>query len=452
MEEDAKPITSPFLDTSPIQRQMKRLEEVAAEGKKRVDYAVAHDPQVRKAIETVERFLRKSKRVCYGGQAINSLLPKRHQFYDERYNVPDYDFFSSEVEKDVKAITDELESQGFTDVKKKVGIHDGTYKIYVNFVPVADCTELEPRLFDILRKRAVSVGGILYADADFLRMLMYLELSRPRGQLDRWRKVYERLSLLNREFPVGKCDHSIELHGGPGADIRAKCLRFCMENKRVVVGSEVISVLKEGTGHVRMESLMSVAAPVIFMSPQARLDAEDLMDILDLGSAVSIEKETPTLTDLYECFMIRKGKILVAMILQENACHSYTLVNKEEMRIGSPELLLHIYYSIQIFGQKTRAFFPADMKCLIQKIHSVSDRSRESPTAFLPAFGLRCSGRQQGFASLLKEREARREARGKGKGKKKEAKKLMRGGKAGRQTRRKAKTQKAKTGRKTRKL
>jgi hypothetical protein len=437
MEEDEKPITSPFLETSPIQRQMKHLEEVAAEGKKRVDYAVAHDPQVQKAIETVERFLRKSKRVCYGGQAINSLLPKKHQFYDERYNVPDYDFFSPEVDKDVKAITDELESQGFTDVKKKVGIHDGTYKIYVNFIPVADCTEMEPRLFDILRKRAVSVGGILYADPDFLRMLMYLELSRPRGQLDRWRKVYERLSLLNREFPVGECDHSIELHGGPGTDIRAKCLRFCMEHKRVVVGAEVVSVLKEGTGRVRMGSLMSVNAPVMFMSPQARLDAEDLMDILDLGSSATLEKETPTLTDLYECFMIRKGKTLIAMILQENACHSYTLVNKEEMRIGTPDLLLHIYYSIHIFGQKTRAFFPTEMSCLIQKIHSINDRSRESPSAFLPAFGLRCSGRQQGFASLLKEREARREASGKRKGKK-DAKKLMRGGRI-RKTRRKAK-------------
>ena len=438
MEEDAKPITSRFLDTSPIQRQLKRLEEVAAEGKKRVDYAVAHDPQVQKAIETVERFLRKSKRVCYGGQAINSLLPKKHQFYDERYNVPDYDFFSPDVDGDVKAITDELESQGFTDVKKKVGIHDGTYKIYVNFVPVADCTEMEQRLFDILLKRAIAVGGILYADPDFLRMLMYLELSRPRGQLDRWRKVYERLSLLNHEFPVGRCDHQIELRGGPGPDVRRKSLRFCIQHKRVVVGAEIVSVLKEGSGRVRLESLVSVNAPIVFMSPQARLDAEDLMDILDIGSAATVEKETPTLTDLYECFMIRKGKTLIAMILQENACHSYTLINGDEMRIGTPDLLLHIYYSIHLFGQKTRAFFPDKMECMIQKIHSISERARATPTVFLPSFGLRCSGRQQGFASLLKEREARREASGKGKGKKKDGK-LMHGGKASarsRQTRR----------------
>lgn len=434
MEEDAKSIVSPFLETSPMKRQFERLDEVAAEGKKRVDYAVAHDPQVQKAIETVERFLRKSKRVCYGGQAINSLLPKARQFYDERYNIPDYDFFSPDVDGDVKKITDELEAQGFTDVKKKVGIHDGTYKVYVNFIPVADCTEMEPRLFTILQKRAVTVGGIMYADPDFLRMLMYLELSRPRGQLDRWRKVYERLSLLNHEFPVGRCDHQIELRGGPGPDIRRKCLKFCIQHKRVVVGAEVVSVLKEGSGRVRIESLVSVNAPVVFMSPQARLDSEDLMDILDIQATV--EKETPTLTDLYECFMIRKGKTLIAMILQENACHSYTLVNKDEMRIGTPDLLLHIYYSIHLFGQKSQSFFPDKMDCVIQKVHSIGERGRAEPTAFIPAFGVRCSGRQQGFASMLKDREARREASGKGK---KKDKKLMKGGKrssSGRQTRR----------------
>jgi hypothetical protein len=190
---------------------------------------------------------------------------------------------------------------------------------------------------------------------------------------------------------------------------------------------------------VKIESLVSVDAPLVFMSPQARLDAEDLIDILDLGSA-TVEKETPTLTDLYECFMIRKGKTLIAMILQENACHSYTLVNGDEMRIGTPDLLLHIYYSIQIFGQKTRAFFPPKMECVIQKIHSIGERARASPTAFIPAFGLRCSGRQQGFASLLKEREARREATGKNK-------KLMDGG-SGRSLRQ---TRKAKSkGRQTR--
>ena len=423
MEEDAKPIVSRFLETSPMKRQLARLDEVATEGKKRIDYAVAHDPQVQKAIEVVERFLRKTKRVCYGGQAINSLLPKQHQFYDERYNIPDYDFFTPDVKGDVNQLMKELEAVGFDDVKKKVGIHDGTYKVYVNFIPVADCTEMDPRYFKILLKRAVSSGGIFYADPDFLRMLMYLELSRPRGQLDRWRKVYERLSLLNREFPVGLCEKTISFHNGPGSEIRRKCLRFCMQNKRVVIGPEMIPVLEDGTGRLSLETLVDIDAPIMFLSPQARLDAEDLMDILDMR--LNKEVETPLLTDLYEAQMIRHGRTPVALILQENACHAYTMINKDMLRVGTPDLLLQIYYSIHLFGQKTAAFFPSNMECLIQKVHRIASHARNTPTEFVPAFGVRCSGRQPGFASLLKEREVRREAAAPKKGK---PVKLMRGG------------------------
>ena len=406
-----------------MKRQLARLDEVATEGKKRIDYAVAHDPQVQKAIEVVERFLRKTKRVCYGGQAINSLLPKQHQFYDERYNIPDYDFFTPDVKGDVNQLMKELEAVGFDDVKKKVGIHDGTYKVYVNFIPVADCTEMDPRYFKILLKRAVSSGGIFYADPDFLRMLMYLELSRPRGQLDRWRKVYERLSLLNREFPVGLCEKTISFHNGPGSEIRRKCLRFCMQNKRVVIGPEMIPVLEDGTGRLSLESLVDIDAPIMFLSPQARLDAEDLMDILDMR--LNKEVETPLLTDLYEAQMIRHGRTPVALILQENACHAYTMINKDMLRVGTPDLLLQIYYSIHLFGQKTAAFFPSNMECLIQKVHRIASHARNTPTEFVPAFGVRCSGRQPGFASLLKEREVRREAAAPKKGK---PVKLMRGG------------------------
>ena len=100
MEEDSREILSPLLEKPLIQKQFELLEKVVAEAQKRVDYTVAHDPDVLKAIDIVERFLRKQKRVCYGGQAINSLLPKARQFYDTNYMIPDYDFFSPSVRAD----------------------------------------------------------------------------------------------------------------------------------------------------------------------------------------------------------------------------------------------------------------------------------------------------------------------------------------------------------------
>ena len=43
------------------------------------------------------------KLVCYGGTAINALLPPDDQFYDMSIELPDYDFFSPNALKDAKA-------------------------------------------------------------------------------------------------------------------------------------------------------------------------------------------------------------------------------------------------------------------------------------------------------------------------------------------------------------
>ena len=40
------------------------------------------------------------------------------------------------------------------------------------------------------------------ASPNFLRMAMYLELSRPKGDVGRWEKVLKRLILLNKHYPL----------------------------------------------------------------------------------------------------------------------------------------------------------------------------------------------------------------------------------------------------------
>ena len=81
-------------------------------------------------------------------------------------------------------------------------------KVFVNFIPVADITYLEKPLFKRVQKEAIRVYGILYCPPNFLRMNMYLELSRPAGDISRWEKVLKRLILLNKNYPLrGKhCD------------------------------------------------------------------------------------------------------------------------------------------------------------------------------------------------------------------------------------------------------
>ena len=156
------------------------------------------NPEIKEIIEIVESFLKTHKRICYGGTAINNILPFEYQFYDKSVELPDYDFFSPEPLKDAKHLADIYYKKGFTEVEAKAGIHAGTFKVFVNFIPVADITLLVPELYKRLSKESIVVSGIYYTPPNYLRMLMYLELSRPKGDISRWEKVLKRLTLLNK--------------------------------------------------------------------------------------------------------------------------------------------------------------------------------------------------------------------------------------------------------------
>ena len=165
---------------------------------------VAQSPDVAKLIEILENFLRKKQLICYGGTALNNILPKQDQFYDKSIEIPDYDFYSSNALEDAKELAKLYASLGYDDVEAKAGMHVGTFKVQVHFIPLADITQMEKTLFLAIKKEAIKIDGILYAPSNLLRLNVYKELSRPNGQVDRWEKIYKRLLLLNKHYPIKK--------------------------------------------------------------------------------------------------------------------------------------------------------------------------------------------------------------------------------------------------------
>jgi hypothetical protein len=192
------------------------LRQAVDESEKQQGAKIANSPEVQRIIKILEDFLVRKKLMCYGGTAINNILPKQAQFYDRSIEVPDYDFFSPNALKDAKELADKYYLAGYDEVEAKAGMHPGTYKVYVNFLPVADITFLHPILFENLMEDAITIAGIKYAPPNYLRMAMYLELSRPNGDVSRWEKVLKRINLLNRFYPLesGKRCSTIDFQRG----------------------------------------------------------------------------------------------------------------------------------------------------------------------------------------------------------------------------------------------
>ena len=118
---------------------------------------VVNSEDVQKIIDIVEEFIKRKKLICYGGTAINNILPEEDRFYNREVEVPDYDFFSQHALEDAKELANIYYKKGFLDVEAKAGQHHGTYKVYVNYMAVADITHIPSEIFNVLKKDATCV-------------------------------------------------------------------------------------------------------------------------------------------------------------------------------------------------------------------------------------------------------------------------------------------------------
>ena len=263
-----------------VQNELKRVVDKAA---LRIEIETAQNKALQKAIQIVEAFLRKTERVCYGGQAINAQLPLKDQFYNKNTSLPDYDFFSPDADADIEELIQDFNAAGYTEITKRFGIHEGTVKLYVNYVAVADITQIIPDFYEAIFKKSRSVNGIHYTDPIFLRMMMYLELSRPRGEVDRWAKVYERLVLHTKAHPLKRCNVAYT-KSRAAARTRAHLMRFIIERGYALASPDIHTLYTSQMPPIaRMKWLLDQGqskSPTVFLSPDADMDGTVLAEEL----------------------------------------------------------------------------------------------------------------------------------------------------------------------------
>jgi len=398
-----------------IESVLKRLRQVVHQAQKRIDLEAAQNPELQRAIHIVETFLKKSGRVCYGGQAINVQLPAKQQFYNLETSLPDYDFFSPNEKDDTERLIHHLKAAGFTEISKRFGIHEGTTKLYVNYVAIADITQINPDFYDKIHEKSIIINGIRYADPIFLRMMMYLELGRPRGMLARWDKVYERLSLLDAAQPLHRCKGGDKFHvleNEASGALRASMIKFILKNNRVFMGADIHALYQtSGPGRTtssRMKFLLQSHSPTVFMSPDAASDSSLLSEDYDLRAKeiLGYQNILPPMIALY------KNNSLVCLIVQEEACHSYLtlpLTKGREMRMASLDTLLTFLIGLYYRDDSILMMGPS-LLCWLRYYIDVSARYRARPSSIVPSFPVDCSGYQTTFPSLLRAKAARIEA------------------------------------------
>lgn len=377
---------------------------------------VVNSPEVQKMISIVEKFLKRKKLVCYGGTAINALLPHQDKFYSKETDLADYDFFSKNPVKDAKELADIFNQEGFDEVEAKSGQHHGTYKVFVNFIGMADITYLHKDIFNALQREAKKIGGILYCPPNYLRMSMYLELSRPKGDVSRWEKVLKRLSLLNKHHPFKNSDCEKEVFQ---RKLSTETEKLTNDNtlynivKQTLIGEDVVFF-----GGFAISTYLNYMPNYMKKKLENIPDFDVLSEDAKMTATILKERlEENNITGIKICKKEGVGEVVsphyqviinnidtVAFIYEPMGCHSFNkiTIGKTKVRIATIDTMLSLYLA---FIYSNRKYYNLNrLLCMSQFLYDVQEKNRLQQKGVLKRFSINCYGHQTTLEEMRSEK------------------------------------------------
>lgn len=373
---------------------MESIIEVAEIAQDKLDRENATNIAIQTVLAIVHDFLTGSKVMCYGGTAINNLLPKDEQFYDPERDVPDYDFFSLTPQLHAMELADRIADAGYKIVEVKPGMHLGTFKVYADYTGVADITYLERDIFERLWKDSIEKGGIRYVPPNFLRMSVYLELSRPRGDVSRWKKVYSRILLLNERYPI-LCPATYEeaTERLVSDSTRKKIERAIVNENAILLGFNASTLQQKGSGKWKL--------PLdLLVTPDKRDETARVFHQLlaDDGKTKMRDSEgfgeiLPPFTDVVDS----EGNVLVR-IYETNACHSYH-TTASGLRIASIPTLLQFFLSMMYGDDSVRESIP-EQRYLCAAENLIQMANDDLPRRYKLLTPIECLGKQDSIVDI----------------------------------------------------
>jgi hypothetical protein len=384
------------------ERELEILRAAVDKAESRVNTKLAQSDLIRDVNVIVEQFIRDKKLICYGGTAINNILPIEDQFYNKNVDIPDYDFFSVNAVNDAKELADIYLSKGYSDVEAKSGVHKGTYKVFVNFIPVADITYIVPEIYRTIKKDIIKVNGISYAPPNFLRMGMYLELSRPDGDVSRWEKVLKRLVLLNKNYPIknSRCDsvnfqRVFEGKQGDRDDIYYIIRDSIIDQGLVFFGGFASTMYGKYMPQKQRKQLLTIPDFDVLTKDPEKTSTIIKERLIEKGyNKVKVVKK-PNVGELIDThYEIVVDKETLCILYKPNACHSYNVINlrNKKIKIATIDTMLSFYLA---FIYSNRPYFDIDrLLCMSEYLFIVQSKNRLKQKGLLKRFTINCYGRQ----------------------------------------------------------
>jgi hypothetical protein len=244
---------------------------------------------------------------------------------------------------------------------------------------VADITHLDADIFDRLWKENVVKDKIHYVTPNFLRLGMYLELSRPRGDVSRWTKVYSRLLLLNKHYPL-TCPTEVKGESKELTEEKREAIQTLLEKENVVLLGITASQIHEGKSPKWF-------APVTLLAERETIDrlTKDVATESHPGSEI-----LPAHVDILD----DDGHVVIRFH-ETAACHSYHQM-ANGIKVASIPTMLQFFFAY-MFADVNEAEL-THLLCVTQRLVDLAAHKESRRYALLTPMD--CIGTQETLVDL----------------------------------------------------
>jgi hypothetical protein len=165
--------------------------------------------EITDVFNTILEFIKDNKLIIYGGYAQNKLLQYKNKddFIYKKINglyfnwpdLADIEFYSNEPIKHLIELTNLLNTK-FKYVEGREGIHEGSYKIFVNFINYCDISYMPTNIYNKIPN--IEIEGILYTHPYFMVIDYYRIINDPMTSYWRLDKTLKRFDKLMNYYPI----------------------------------------------------------------------------------------------------------------------------------------------------------------------------------------------------------------------------------------------------------
>lgn len=162
----------------------------------------------RQAMIVIKEFIKKNKRIIYGGAAYNALIIKKNE--DDRiysqHDRKDIEFYTPTPIEDMVNLCNLLYERKFPYVQGRQAQHEGTYSIFVNFEGLCDMSYMPRNIYENMP--ITIIDKIRYTHPMWILVDIYRQYNDPITSYWRMKdKLFYRANILLKHYPL-ELEHS----------------------------------------------------------------------------------------------------------------------------------------------------------------------------------------------------------------------------------------------------